>query len=174
MKTLPLTIKQKIYSIRGKQVMLDSDLAELYEVETKALKQQVRRNPDRFPTDFMFELTIEELQNLRSQKVTSSWGGNRYRPMAFTEHGILMLSSVLRSPRAVEMNILIMRVFLHMRELLQDRHDILKKLEEIEKRVSTNDHKLHALIAALRNLTAKPVKERNLIGFDRVPESVPK
>jgi len=105
-KLIPIElIASKIYLIRGIKVMLDRDLAELYGVETKVLKQAVRRKVDRFPTDFMFELTRNEFNNLRSQIVTSSWGGTRYLPMAFSEHGVLMLSSVLSSERAVQVNI---------------------------------------------------------------------
>ena len=102
-------IAGKIYLIRKVKVMLDKDLAELYGVETRRLKEQVRRNVDRFPEDFMYELTKEELKNLRSQFATSSWGGTRYLPMAFSEHGVLMLSSVLKSERAVQVNTQIMR-----------------------------------------------------------------
>ncbi len=114
MKTLvPIErIASRIYFIRDMKVMLDRDLAELYGVETKRLKEQVRRNIERFPEDFMFELTKEELINWRSQFATSSWGGARYLPMAFSEHGVLMLSSVLKSERAVQVNIQIMRTFI--------------------------------------------------------------
>src|SRR5579872_1175806 len=108
----------KIFHIRGYNVMLDEDLADLYDVETKQLKRQVRRNMDRFPDDFMFELTKEEFENLRSQIGTSSWGGVRYMPMAFTEQGVAMLSSVLNSARAIKVNIQIIRVFTRMREML--------------------------------------------------------
>ena len=104
-------IINKIYFIRGQKVMLDSDLAELYGVETKQLKRQVRRNLNRFPKDYMFELSIQEIENLRSQFGTTSWGGSRYIPMVFTEQGVAMLSSVLNSNRAIEMNIHIIRIF---------------------------------------------------------------
>jgi len=113
-------VMDKIYLIREKKVMLDRDLAQLYNVETKVLKQAVRRNIDRFPDDFMFELNNEEFTNLRSQIVTSSWGGARYVPMAFTEQGVAMLSSVLNSRQAIHVNIQIMRVFTRMREMLSD------------------------------------------------------
>jgi phage regulator Rha-like protein len=122
----------KIYLIRDKKVMLDSDLAELYEVETKQLKRAVRRNIKRFPDDFMFELTENEFTNLRSQFGTSNWGGVRYSPMAFTEQGVAMLSSVLNSERAIMVNIAIIRVFTKMRELLSTHKEILQKLERIE------------------------------------------
>jgi hypothetical protein len=112
-------ITSKIYLIRGMKVMLDRDLAELYDVETKVLKQAVRRNIDRFPEDFMFELSKEEFKNLRSQFVTSSWGGVRYRPYAFTEQGVAMLSSVLKSERGIRVNIQIMRAFIKLRQFAQ-------------------------------------------------------
>src|SRR3984885_4808381 len=116
--------------------MIDRDLAELYDVETKQLKRQVRRNVDRFPEDFMFELTKEEFENLRSQIGTSSWGGVRYMPMAFTEQGVAMLSSVLNSETAIRVNIRIIRVFTKLRELLLTHKDILLKLEKLERKVA--------------------------------------
>jgi hypothetical protein len=129
-------LMNKIYYIRGYKVMLDEDLAELYEVETKQLKRQVRRNIDRFPEeDFMFELTKDEFENLRSQNGTSSWGGARYMPMAFTEQGVAMLSSVLNSERAIKVNIQIIRIFTRMREMLLTHKDILLKLEQLESKV---------------------------------------
>ena len=117
-----------IYLIRGIKVMLDRDLSELYGVETKHLKRQVRRNIARFPEDFMFEINEEELQNLRCQFGSSSWGGTRYEPMAFTEQGVAMLSSVLNSNRAIEVNIRIIRIFTRLREMLLAHKDILLKL----------------------------------------------
>src|ERR1700748_911345 len=118
----------KIFHIRDHNVMLDEDLANLYEVETKQLKRQVRRNIDRFPDDFMFELNREEFENLRSQIGASSWGGARYMPMAFTEQGVAMLSSVLNSARAIKVNIQIIRIFTRMREMLLNYKDIQLKL----------------------------------------------
>ena len=118
----------KIHVIRGEQVMLDSDLAELYGVETKYLKRQVRRNIERFPEDFMFELNKKELENLRSQIGTSSWGGTRYMPMVFTEIGIPQLSTVLNSKRAIMVNLQIMRVFAKMRRILLTHKDLFLKL----------------------------------------------
>jgi hypothetical protein len=115
--------------------MLDRDLAELYEVETKQLKRQVRRNIARFPEDFMFELTEEELQNLRSQIDTSSWGVTRYEPMAFTEQGVAMLSSVLNSETAIEVNIQIIRIYTRIREVLLTHKDVLLKMEQLEKKI---------------------------------------
>jgi hypothetical protein len=126
-------IKKSILEIRGKKVMLDMDLAIIYEVETRVLKQAVRRNIDRFPDDFMFELTAEELKNLTSQFVTSSWGGQRHKPFAFTEQGIAMLSSVLKSKKAIQMNIAIMRAFVMMRQFALSYQELSEKLLELKK-----------------------------------------
>ncbi len=126
-------IKKSILEIRGKKVMLDMDLAIIYEVETRVLKQAVRRNIDRFPDDFMFELMAEELKNLTSQFVTSSWGGQRHKPFAFTEKGIAMLSSVLKSKKAIQMNIAIMRAFVMMRQFALSFQELSEKLLELEK-----------------------------------------
>jgi len=134
-------IFRKIHVIRNHKVILDADLADLYGVDTKALKQAVRRNPDRFPEDFMFELTKEEWKalslkysdsDLRSHFVTSSWGGSRYPPMAFTEQGVAMLSSVLKSKQAIDINIQIMRVFVRMRQMISSYSELLKKIEKLE------------------------------------------
>ncbi len=130
-------VMSRIHTVRGHKVMLDSDLAELYEVPTKALKQAVRRNLDSFPEDFMFELAPEEWENLRSQNVTSSHGGARYVPMAFTEHGVMMLSSVLKSDRARRMNIQVMRLFVRMREVLSMHKELLLQLEKVSGRYLT-------------------------------------
>ncbi|WP_300570179.1 ORF6N domain-containing protein [Flavobacterium sp.] len=126
------TIKSKIHEIRGCKVMLDFDLAILYNVETKVLKQAVRRNIERFPEDFMFELNKKELENLRSQIVTSSYGGLRYMPFAFTEQGIAMLSSVLNSEKAIEINISIIRAFVTMRQFTLSYSELKSRIEEIE------------------------------------------
>ena len=125
-------ITSKIYLIRDKKVMLDEDLAELYDVETKRLNEQIKRNIARFPEDFMFQLSQKELDDLKSQIATSSWGGRRKLPYAFTEQGVAMLSGVLHSSRAIIVNIHIMRVFTRMREMLASHEEILKKLEEDE------------------------------------------
>ncbi|MBD3588781.1 ORF6N domain-containing protein [Bacteroides sp. GM023] len=127
-------IENKIYEIRGQKVMLDFDLAEMYEIETKNLNKAVKRNIERFPDDFMFQLTKEELSNLRFQIGTSSWGGSRYAPFAFTQEGVAMLSGVLRSPKAIEVNINIMRAFVHMRQYLLS-HAPKQELEELKKRI---------------------------------------
>ena len=126
-------IKKSILEIRGKKVILDMDLAKIYEVETRVLKQAVRRNIERFPYDFMFELTENDLQNLTSQIVISSWGGQRHKPFAFTEQGIAMLSSVLKSKKAIQMNIAIMRAFVMMRKFALTYQELSEKLIELEK-----------------------------------------
>ncbi len=127
-------IETKIYEIRGQKVMLDFDLAEMYQVETKNLNKAVKRNIERFPEDFMFQLTSEEMSNLRFQIGTSSWGGTRYLPFAFTEQGVAMLSGILRSPQAIEVNINIMRAFVHMRQYLLS-HVSGQELDKLKQRI---------------------------------------
>jgi hypothetical protein len=158
-------VMDKIYLIRGKKVMLDRDLAQLYNVETKALKQAVRRNVERFPDDFMFELNKEEFTNLRSQFVTSSWGGARYKPMAFTEQGVAMLSSVLYSKQAVLVNIQIIRVFTKMRELILTHKDLLLKMEQLEKKVASQDQKIALVFKYLKKFIDVQDKPREQIGY---------
>jgi len=156
-------IEQAILRIRGHNVMLDQDLAQLYEVETRALVQAVKRNMERFPEDFMFQLTSEEFDILRSQSVTSSqWGGRRYPPYAFTEQGVAMLSSVLRSKRAVQVNVEIMRAFVQLRRLLASHADLQRKLDELEKKY---DEKFRVVFEAIRQLMAPPEPRRARIGF---------
>jgi len=128
-------IQNKIYEIRGQRVMLDYDLAEMYGIETKVLNQAVKRNINRFPSDFMFQLTNQEVNNLRSQIVTSSWGGYRYLPFAFTEHGVTMLASVLRSPVAIEINIQIVRAFIVLRQFALNNQHLIQELEDIKKQI---------------------------------------
>jgi len=166
------TIINRIYLIRGKKIMLDIYLAELYGVETKQLKRAVRRNIDRFPDDFMFELTQIELQNLRRQIGTSSWGGIRYSPMAFTEQGVAMLSSVLNSKQAIMVNIKIIRVFTKMRELLETHKEILQKLEELQKKDIEQDNKIMLIFEYLKQLEENKIKQleqsnRKRIGFNK-------
>jgi hypothetical protein len=152
-------IAAQIYAIRGQSVMLDADLAALYGVETKAFNQAVRRNIDRFPEDFMFRLTDKETENLRSQFVTSSWGGRRYNPYAFTEHGVAMLSSVLRSKRAVEVNILIVRTFVRLRRILSTNEDLARK-------VAQHDRQIGVLFEHVKNLLEPPpAPKKPPIGF---------
>lgn len=129
-----IIIENKIHEVRGQKIMLDFDLAEMYEVDTKRLKEQVRRNIERFPSDFMFQLSSNEFENLRFQIGTSSWGGSRYAPFAFTQEGVAMLSGVLRSPKAIEVNINIMRAFVRMRQYLLS-HVPKQELEELRKRI---------------------------------------
>lgn len=140
-------IVSKIYLVRGKKVILDADLAMLYGVETKRLKEQVRRNPGRFPPDFMFELTENELDGLRSQIATSNKGrgGTRYLPMVFTEHGVLMLSSVLNSEQAIAVNIQIMRIFTRFRELLFTNQELMLRLEQLEASMAHADERYEQL-----------------------------
>ena len=159
-------ITNKIYLIREKKVMLDRDLAALYQVETRALKQQVRRNLDRFPEDFMFELTNKELNDLVSQNVIPSKGifGGAL-PFAFTEQGVAMLSSVLNSDVAIKVNIQIIRTFTKIRETLSTHKDILLKLEKIERRVDGHDENISALFSYLKALIKENDTPRKLIGF---------
>ncbi len=165
-------IMSKIYFIREQKVMLDKDLAELYGVETKALKQQVKRNIERFPFDFMFELSQEEFANLRSQIVTSSWGGTRYPPMVFTEQGVAMLSSVLRSQQAIKVNIQIMRIFTRIREILTNNLSIKLEIEEIKKRLANQDKNIELVFNYLDELIEKQdnPQPRRSIGYKRKSE----
>lgn len=143
-------IASRIYLIRGEKVMLDSDLGELYGVETGALVRAVKRNRKRFPEDFSFQLSDQEFENLRCQTGTSSrWGGRRYPPFAFTEQGVAMLSSVLRSDRAVEVNVAIIRTFVRLREILATHRDVAPKVEE-------HDRQIAALFSAVQKLLASP------------------
>ena len=154
--------------IRGNRVMLDSDLAVLYGVETKVLKRAVKRNIERFPDDFMFPLTVEELANLRCQIGTSSLahGGSRYRPYAFTQEGIAMLSSVLRSGRAVEVNVAIMRAFVRLREMTLGIAELARKVETLERGFAKHGEHFKAVFDALRQLMTPPEKPRRKIGFN--------
>ena len=156
-------IQSKIFEIRGYRVMLDFDLAELYQVETKYLKRAVKRNIERFPHDFMFELNQEEFENLRCKIGTSSWGGSRYNPFAFTQEGVAMLSSVLRSPTAIQVNISIMRAFSLLRQLAVGYDELLRRIEQLE--VNTN-LQFSEIYQVLTELMKKPEKvERNPIGY---------
>jgi hypothetical protein len=159
------SIVTKIYYIRGDKVMLDSDLADLYEVETKQLKRQVRRNESRFPEDFMFELTSEEFQDLRSQFGSSKHGGTRYPPLVFTEQGIAQLSSVLNSERAILVNIHIIRLFTKMRKMLLTSKDLLFKMEELEKKISGQDERISEVFNYLKQFLEKKQTPRVSIGF---------
>lgn len=158
-------ILNKIYFIRGHKVMLDSDLAELYQVETKVLKQSVKRNMDIFPEHFMFELTEKEFNSLRSQFVTSNRGGRRYLPYVFTEQGVAMLSSVLKSKQAIQINILIMRTFVKIRNLVYSYKDLADKIATIEKSLGSHGKKIIKIFEILNCLTKENVGERKEIGF---------
>ena len=154
------TIQKKIYEIRGKQVMLDFDLALLYGVETKVLKQGVKRNIRRFPLDFMFELTQEEFNSLRSQIVTSNKrGGIRYMPFAFTEQGVAMLSSILKSETAIEINISIIRAFVAVRQYLSMASNQIKEIEELKQRMKALEEGTEDTIAAINDLSEDTRKE---------------
>lgn len=157
-------IANQIYFIRGEQVMLDFDLAQLYGVETKVLKQSVKRNIERFPEDFMFELTSAEWTNLRSQSVTSSWGGSRYLPYAFTEQGVAMLSGILRSARAIEVNIAIMRTFVQLRKLMSSNKELSEKIESLEQKY---DEQFQTVFAVIKKLVQQDSKPRKMIGFSK-------
>jgi hypothetical protein len=173
-------IINRIHLIRGKRVMFDYDLAEMYAVETKQLKRQVRRNIERFPADFMFELTLQEYESLRSQFGTLKRGEHsKYAPMVFTEPGVAMLSSVLSSPTAIQVNIQIIRVFTKMREMLSTHKDILITLESIEKellkhnaRMNGHEANIQAIFQVLKKLVEQPQKKpRPRIGFRRAGET---
>ena len=158
-------IERAILFLRDRKVMLDADLAGLYGVETRVLVQAVRRNIERFPQDFMFQLSKEEFDDLRSQSVTSSsWGGRRYPPYAFTEQGVAMLSSVLRSERAVQVNIEIMRAFVRLRQMLSTHRDLARKVDALEKKY---DARFKIVFDALRQLMSPPEPARGAIGFGR-------
>ncbi|MDI6752453.1 MAG: ORF6N domain-containing protein [bacterium] len=158
-------IESKIFLIRGQKVMLDRDLAELYEVATKNLNKAVKRNIERFPEDFMFQLTREEFVNLKFHFGTSSWGGTRTLPYAFTEQGVAMLSSVLRSKRAILVNIQIMRTFTKIREILSTHKELAHKLAEHERKIERHDVEIKAVFEAIRQLMTPPTKEMKKIGF---------
>ena len=179
----------RIRNFRGEKVLLDFDLAALYGVETRVLNQAVKRNADRFPSDFMFQLSVEETEMI-SQRVTSSAGqtvsdssqivmspgkhrGKRYRPYAFTEQGVAMLSSVLNSERAIKVNIAIMRAFVKLRQILDTNREFAKKFSELEQRVGKHDEEIDAILEAIRQLIAPPDRPRREIGF-HVREKAPR
>ena len=160
-------IRGKIFLIRGQKVLLDTDLAEMYYVETKRLNEQVRRNASRFPSDFMFQLTAQEVGILKSQIATSNpgHGGRRTLPYAFTEQGVAMLSSVLKSERAVQVNIAIMRAFVQMRELAASNRELARKLDELAKKYDQHDEQFMVVFDAIRSLMAVPETKKRKIGF---------
>jgi len=160
-------IISKIYLVRGKKVMIDRDLAELYGVETKRLKEAVKRNIRRFPEDFMFEMTKDEFEIWRTQFATSKsdMKGLRYAPYCFSEQGVTMLSCILNSDRAIEVNINIIRVFTRIKEMLLTHKDILLKLEQLERQVVQNNEDIQLIFEALKQLLNQPVPERKPIGY---------
>jgi hypothetical protein len=159
-------IERKIFLIRGHRVMLDRDLAELYGVETRVLNQAVRRNDDRFPEDFMFQLTREETVSLRSQFVTLKRGQHRkYATYVFTEQGVAMLSSVLCSKRAIQVNIAIMRVFVRLKQMIALNQEFTLKLELLEKKIATHDEEIRNIFEAIRQLMIPLAQPRRRIGF---------
>lgn len=164
-------IEKAILLIRGQKVLLDRDLAELYEVPTKRLNEQVQRNRKRFPEDFMFHLSAEELENWRSQFATSNSAakmGLRRRPYAFTEQGVAMLSSVLNSDRAIEVNIAIMRAFVRLRQIMSTHKDLARKLDDLERKLGEHDDKFAIVFEAIRRLMAPPpVPAKRRIGFSQ-------
>ena len=166
-------IAQAIYLLRGQKVMLDFDLAALYRVPTGHLNRAVKRNWSRFPADFMFRLGCNEVEILKCQTGISSWGGRRALPHAFTEQGVAMLSSVLKSERAVKVNIAIMRAFVRLREMLETNRQLAKKFSELEERVGKHDDEIAAIIDAIRQLIAPPQKSTREIGF-HVREAAPR
>ena len=162
------TVMNKIYLVRKQKVMIDRDLAELYGVETKRLKEAVKRNLGRFPSDFMFTMNESEFKNWRSQFATSNLKdkmGLRHKPFCFTEQGVTMLSCVLNSPRAIDVNIHIIRVFTRLRETLLSNKDILLKLEKLEKQVSKNADDVSKIFSVLRQLLQQPETPRKKIGY---------
>ena len=173
MKTIQNTadeaLHNKIHYIRGQKVMIDCDLAILYGVETKRLKEAVRRNKSRFPADFMFEMSDEEFENQRTQN--ASFNLLKYKPFCFTEQGVTMLSCILNSERAIEVNIRIIRVFVKMREMITTQNDILLKVEQIENKVSRHDKELKAIFGALKELLGTTKEPRKQIGYKTQEES---
>ncbi len=161
------TITRRIFVIRRRRVIVDTDLARLYGVETKRLNEQVRRNARRFPPEFMFVLTHQEVTNLKSHFATSSWGGKRKLPAAFTEHGALMAATILNSPRAIEISLFVVRAFLQMRDALAANCELARRLDELERHVGTHDRAIAEIFAAIRQLAASPPDPppKHRIGF---------
>lgn len=175
------SIQNRIYEIRGERVILDKDLAELYEIETKRLKEAVKRNSKRFPTDFMFQLTKEEFEkirfdfanagnehSLRTQNASSNRGGTRYLPYAFTEQGVAMLSGVLNSEKAIVMNIAIMRAFVDIRKLLLSEISLKDQLKQIKERLGEHDAQLNQIYDAMENLLDEKIAQKNWENRERI------
>ena len=160
-------IAQSILVLRGHRVLLDSELAALYGVTTKRFNEQVKRNLDRFPADFMFQLSAEELTTLRSHFATSKpgRGGRRYAPYAFTEHGAIMAATILNSPRAIEMSVYVVRAFVQLRDLLASNKELAQKFAELERKVSSHDQAITGILKAIRELMNPPEPTKRPIGF---------
>lgn len=163
-------IQSKIYTVRGKKVMIDFDLAELYGIETKSLKRVVKRNRNRFPKDFKIELNEREWKNLKQNFGTSTWGGIRHKPYCFTEYGIAMLSSVLNSEVAIDINIQIIRVFSKMKDLILHQKDLLVRMEKVEKTLGNHDGDIAFIFLSLKKLLNPNNPPRRRIGYRRRDE----
>lgn len=165
--SLAVSVDSRILVVRQQKVILDTDLAELYGVPVKRLNEQVKRNRERFPSDFMFQLTTEELESLRSQNATSKGGrgGRRYAPYAFTEHGAIMAATVLNSERAVEMSLFVVRAFVRLREMLATNEKLAAKIDELEQRLDTHDASIQDLIEAIRQMMLPEPATGRKIGF---------
>jgi hypothetical protein len=171
-QTTPLSIDrigQSIVVLRGHRVILDRELALIYGVSTGRLNEAVKRNVERFPSDFMFQFSAQEIENLRSQFATSSWGGRRYRPFAFTEDGAIQAANVLNSPRAVAMGIYVVRAFVQLRELLNSNKELARQFAQLESRLNNkladHDQAIAAILSAIRELMNPPAPKRRGIGF---------
>jgi ORF6N domain-containing protein len=169
--SLAVPVESRILVLREQKVILDADLAELYGVPVKRLNEQVKRNQERFPADFMFRLSPEESESLRSQTATSKTGrgGRRYAPYAFTEHGAIMAATVLNSERAVEMSVFVVRAFVRLREMLATNQQLASKIDELEQRLDTHDASIQELIEAIRELMAPEPATGRRIGFQLPP-----
>ena len=167
------SIEAMIFFLRGQRVMLDADLAILYGVETRELLQAMKRNQERFPNDFMFTLTDSEFANLRSQFVMSRWGGRRHLPYAFTEQGVAMLSTVLKSSKAIRVNIEIMRAFVRLRQLIGSHGELAQQIGELEKKVKSQDGEIKVIFATINTMLHPVTKRKPQIGFqDEKPNKV--
>jgi hypothetical protein len=166
---LALRVDSRILHLRNHKVILDSDLAELYRVSVKRLNEQVKRNRERFPTDFLFRLTAKEFESLRSQNATSTRGGRRYLPYAFTEHGAIMAATILNSKRAIEMSVFVVRAFVRLRETMAANRKIAGKLQELETRLEKHDTAIQDIIDAIKELMAPEEPPRRKIGFQLPP-----
>ena len=164
---LTIPVESRILVVRQQKVILDRDLAELYGVPVKQLNQAIKRNRERFPADFVFQLTSKEDQILRSQIVTSSsgYGGRRYPPYAFTEHGAIMAATVLNSPKAVEMSVFVVRAFVRLREMLANNRQLAAKINELDRRLETHDTAIQELIEAIKQLMTPEEGTKRKIGF---------